>query len=100
MLFRSALAMNSPSTTKLQGACGSGPEGRQLGERWYVAMEEDDEHYYIRTKAEENAPSVPDSTPVPMNEMDQAELGRPEGSPALREYKKLSTRKSWLSGFY
>ncbi|KAL4972648.1 hypothetical protein BDW66DRAFT_162745 [Aspergillus desertorum] len=29
-----ALAMNSPSTTKLQGACGSGPTGKQLGERW------------------------------------------------------------------
>ncbi|KAL4788786.1 hypothetical protein BDV19DRAFT_398014 [Aspergillus venezuelensis] len=95
-----ALAMNSPSTTKLQGACGSGPEGRQLGERWYVAMEEDDEHYYIRTKAEENTPSASDSTPVPMIEMGQAELGKPEGSPALREYKKLSTRKSWLSGLY
>ncbi|KAL4985298.1 hypothetical protein BDW68DRAFT_198907 [Aspergillus falconensis] len=67
-----ALAMNSPSTTKLQGACGSGPAGKQLGERWRA---------------------------VSMTEIDMDE-GKPEDSPAMREYRKLASRKSWLSGFY
>ncbi|KAL5044332.1 hypothetical protein BDW71DRAFT_209335 [Aspergillus fruticulosus] len=92
-----ALAMNSPSTTKLQGACGSGPAGKQLGERWYVAMEEEDEHYYIRTKAEENTPTI--RRAVSMTEIDMDE-GKPEDSPAMREYRNLASRKSWLSGFY
>jgi hypothetical protein len=92
-----ALAMNSPSTTKLQGACGSGPAGKQLGERWYVAMEEEDEHYYIRTKAEEDTPIIGHT--VAMTEIDMDE-SKPEDSPAMREYRKLAMRKSWLSGFY
>jgi hypothetical protein len=25
---------------------------------------------------------------------------KPEDSPAMREYRKLAMRKSWLSGFY
>ncbi|KAL4738377.1 hypothetical protein BDV11DRAFT_189787 [Aspergillus similis] len=92
-----ALAVNSPSTTKLQGACGSGPAGKQLGERWYVAMEEEDEHYYIRTKAEEDTAMV--GKTVAMTELDIDET-KPEDSPAMREYRKLASRKSWLSGFY
>ncbi|KAL4954129.1 hypothetical protein BDW69DRAFT_163790 [Aspergillus filifer] len=94
-----ALAMNSPSTSKLHGACGSGPDGPQLGERWYVAMEEQDEHYYIRTKAEgEPTPTITRAPPIEQMEVD--DLGKPAGSPAMREYRKLSSRKSWLSGFY
>lgn len=49
-----ALAVNSPATTKMQGACGAGPAGTQLKERWYVGMDEESEHYYIRPKAEED----------------------------------------------
>ncbi|KAL4922071.1 hypothetical protein BDW62DRAFT_76928 [Aspergillus aurantiobrunneus] len=96
-----ALAMNSPATNRLQGACGSGPDGPQLGERWFVAMEED-EHYYIRTKAEGSAgrPRVSVARPDGMVEMDIDEPGKQQASPAMREYQKLSTRKSRLSGFY
>ncbi|KAL4925230.1 uncharacterized protein BDV17DRAFT_187771 [Aspergillus undulatus] len=94
-----ALAMNSPSTSKLHGACGSGPDGPQLGERWYVAMEEQDEHYYIRTKAE--GEPIPTTTRAPsIEQMELDDLGKPAGSPAMREYRKLSSRKSWLSSFY
>lgn len=92
-----ALAMNSPATARLQGACGSGPDGRQLDERWYVAMEEEDEHYYIRTKAEAETPRPSIARPHSMVEMD---LDEGKDSPAMEEYRKLSTRGSWLSGFY
>jgi hypothetical protein len=46
------LAINSPPTVKREGACGSGPEGDQLSEKWHVAMAEQDEHYYVQFKAE------------------------------------------------
>ncbi|KAL4862131.1 hypothetical protein BDV12DRAFT_49800 [Aspergillus spectabilis] len=94
-----ALAINSPSTSKLQGACGSGPDGKQLGERFYVAMEEQDEHYYIRTKGDdgERDPLVKPDVVV---EMDIEEPAKDGASPAMKEYRKLATRKSWLSGFY
>ncbi|KAL4902046.1 hypothetical protein BDW74DRAFT_158964 [Aspergillus multicolor] len=110
-----ALAMNSPATERLQGACGSGPAGRQLGERWCVAMEEEDEHYYIRTKAEAEAereagmPKVARAVSLTEIEIDDVDDGSPaltsksgkvEDSPAMREYRKLASRKSWLSGFY
>ncbi|RDW68732.1 uncharacterized protein DSM5745_08492 [Aspergillus mulundensis] len=106
-----ALAMNSPATERLQGACGSGPAGRQLGERWFVAMEEEDEHYYIRTKAEaeaerEGMPKVVRAVALTEIDVDDADgspalkTGRPGDSPAMREYRKLASRKSWLSGFY
>lgn len=112
-----ALAMNSPSTEKLQGACGAGPDGRQLGERWFVAMEEEDEHYYIRTKADAeadlNTPRVSIAPPRdgggmvqmdlddrPGHDQDDDAAPRPTLSPALSEYHRLSSRKSWLSGFY
>lgn len=59
-----ALAMNSPATARLQGACGAGPYGTQLKERWYVGMEEDHEHYYIGNKAEEQHLLAASSTGV------------------------------------
>ncbi|KAL2831548.1 hypothetical protein BDW59DRAFT_157974 [Aspergillus cavernicola] len=96
-----ALAMNSPSTAKLQGACGAGPDGLQLKERWYVGMEEEDEHYYIRTKAEENTPRASMARPVSVVEMDLEEPGKSaQASPAMHEYRKLAARKSWLSRYY
>ncbi|KAL2867801.1 uncharacterized protein BJX67DRAFT_371777 [Aspergillus lucknowensis] len=97
-----ALAMNSPSTARLQGACGGGPDGRQLKERWYVAMEEEDEHYYIRTKAEEHTPRL--STMNLRRSVVEIELEEPgglkPGTPAMDEYRRLSARRSWLSRFY
>ncbi|KAL2812310.1 hypothetical protein BJX63DRAFT_397081 [Aspergillus granulosus] len=98
-----ALAMNSPSTTRLQGACGAGPEGHQLKERWYVAMEQQDEHYYIQSKAEENTPRVSvhrarSLDDIEMEEQDPGQLKTTAtNSPAIDEYRRLSSRKSWLS---
>jgi hypothetical protein len=89
-----ALAINSPATSRLEGSCGAGPHGPHFKEKWYVGMEEDDEHYYIRTKAEENTPiismskvSMDDESPKPV-------------SPALEEYRRLSRGQSWLGRWY
>ncbi|EAW11673.1 uncharacterized protein ACLA_093720 [Aspergillus clavatus NRRL 1] len=94
-----ALAMNSPASTQLKGACGAGPQGRQLSERFCVAMEEDDEHYYIRTKAEEHSdqPSMAPARSVVSLEVD--DVAKPV-SPAMAEYRRLSSKSSLLSRFY
>jgi hypothetical protein len=94
-----ALAMNSPATAQLQGACGAGPHGRQLKERFYVAMEEEDEHYYIRTKAEQHVrpPSMRPSRSMASMEVDDMPKAV---SPATDEYRRLSSRSSLLSRFY
>jgi hypothetical protein len=94
-----ALAMNSPSTAQLRGACGAGPQGRQLNERFYVAMEEEDEHYYIRTKAEQHVrpPSMGHSRSMASMEVDDVPKAV---SPAMDEYRRLSSRSSLLSRFY
>ncbi|RLM00332.1 hypothetical protein CFD26_108040 [Aspergillus turcosus] len=94
-----ALAMNSPASAQLQGACGAGPQGRQLNERFYVAMEEEDEHYYIRTKAEQHVrvPSMGQSRSMASMEGDDVPKAV---SPAMDEYRRLSSRSSLLSRFY
>lgn len=94
-----ALAMNSPATAQLQGACGAGPQGRQLNERFYVAMEEEDEHYYIRTKAEENVRPASMRARRSMASMEVDEMPKAV-SPAMDEYRRLSSRSSLLSRFY
>ncbi|KAE8407042.1 hypothetical protein BDV37DRAFT_241801 [Aspergillus pseudonomiae] len=89
-----ALAINSPATSRLEGACGAGPQGPQFKEKWFVGMEEDDEHYYIRTKAEENTPLI--STAKVSTESE-----RPKSvSPALEEYRRLSTGQGVLGRWY
>ncbi|KAL4906011.1 hypothetical protein BDW74DRAFT_167622 [Aspergillus multicolor] len=99
-----ALAVNSPPTARLRGACGAGPDGAQLAERFFVAMEEEDEHYYIRSKAEEDVPIVAGSTKAHSVSVaalsDSPTPSKSTGSPVLDEYRWLSERKSWVSKFY
>ncbi|KAI9933750.1 hypothetical protein ASPWEDRAFT_168024 [Aspergillus wentii DTO 134E9] len=93
-----ALAVNSPATSRLQGACGGGPVGKQLNERWFVGMEEDDEHYYIRAKAEEHLPSTPYLGHGQEIEMQSVPI-KPV-SPAVDEFRRVSKRGSFLAKFY
>lgn len=96
-----ALAVNSPQTTQLKGACGCGPYGDQLKERWFIGMEEDDEHYYIRSKAEEKIPFVHksmDSTHLEPMEIDDG--GGRMLSPMVNEFRKVSKRHSFLARLY
>jgi hypothetical protein len=91
-----ALAVNSPQSARLEGACGSGPMGRQLKERWFIGMEENDEHYYIRTKVEENVPLLRKDGLEAMVEGDD----RAMVSPMVNEFRKVSKRQSFLAKFY
>ncbi|KAJ5562023.1 hypothetical protein N7535_003514 [Penicillium sp. DV-2018c] len=96
-----ALAMNSPQTAQLQGACGCGPWGKQLKGRWFIGMAEDDEHYYIRSKNEENVPlirSTMDSSHSEPMEMDDG-TGKLL-SPMVDEFRKVSKRHSFLAKLY
>jgi hypothetical protein len=34
----------------MEDACGPGPEGQQLSEKWYISLEDQDEHYFIQFK--------------------------------------------------
>lgn len=92
-----ALAVNSPQTEQLRGACGCGPWGEQLKERWFIGMEEEDEHYYIRSKTEENTPLLRSGR------LEQMEVEDGEGrvsSPMVDEFRKVSKRHSLLAKLY
>lgn len=100
-----ALAVNSPHSSRLQGACGGGPVGRQLKERWYIGMEEVDAHYFIRAKADGNSPCVSGRENNGMGyarleEMEMEDVGLKAVSPAVDEFRRVSKRGSWLAKFY
>lgn len=94
-----ALAMNSPQTAQLQGACGCGPSRKQMKEKWFIGME--DEHYYIRSKTEEDLP-LPrkpiDSTHLDPMEIDDGDGKKP--SATVDEFSKLSKGRSILAALY
>jgi hypothetical protein len=84
-----ALAVNSPQSSRLEGACGCGPFGKQLKDRWFIGMEEDHEHYYIGTRGEEK----------PLLGVEQMVK---EGlvSPMVNDFRKVSKRNSFLAKLY
>ncbi|KAK2809463.1 hypothetical protein FQN50_003731 [Emmonsiellopsis sp. PD_5] len=88
-----ALAMNSSGSTRLNGACGAGPAGKQLSERWVISMEEESEHYYITSKAEKRA--------LIRQEMERREdmQLKPDASPAVKEYRRISQNRNSISLF-
>ncbi|KAJ6145131.1 hypothetical protein N7470_009026 [Penicillium chermesinum] len=101
-----AIAVNSPLTTRLDGACGCGPVGRQLKERWYIGMEEEDSHFYIRAKADKDSPyGFPSDTGKTsgysrFDNLEVEESSLKPASPAANDYRRLSRQTSWLGRFY
>lgn len=93
-----ALAMNSPCSARLQGACGGGPEGRQLKEKWFVGMEEEDEHYYMKAKAEESQPDVYHRRERESMAIEDIQL-KPV-SPAVDDFRRVSQGNSFFSKLY
>lgn len=105
-----ALAVNSPQSSRLEGACGCGPEGRQLKERWFIGMDEDDAHYYIRAKTDGASPYQRSPYPTSMSTateyarlrpepMEMEDGGKPR-SPAVDEFRRVSKRGSFFTKFY
>ncbi|KAJ5936890.1 hypothetical protein N7466_003340 [Penicillium verhagenii] len=89
-----ALAMSSPSSEQLRGACGGGPSDEQFAERWHVGLVEDTEHYYIRSKGEENIAS-------PFQELASHDMvRRGTARSAINDFRRLSSgavsKISWL----
>ncbi|KAJ5151968.1 hypothetical protein N7492_010263 [Penicillium capsulatum] len=99
-----ALALNSPPSSRLDGACGGGPVGRQMKERWYIGMEEDDAHYYIRGKLDNPASPYPrsGSTTTEYTRLRPEQMGVDDGklSPAVSEFRRVSKRSSFFTRFY
>ena len=44
-----ALAVNSPPSRVLDGACGAGPEGKQLGSAWHIGLERERDHFFLES---------------------------------------------------
>lgn len=92
-----ALAVNSPPSAQLNGACGSGPVGRQLKERWFIGMDEGDAHYYIQAKKDETNSSARQTA---YNRLESMEIEDKPASPAVNEFRRVSKRWSFLAKFY
>lgn len=99
-----ALAMNSPYSSRLKGACGSGPVGRQLKERWLIGMAEEEAHYYIRARTDGQklvaARRATRSRTVEQMSMDDQSMSLEPVRPAVDEYRRVSERDSFLGRFY
>ncbi|KAJ5946576.1 hypothetical protein N7454_003415 [Penicillium verhagenii] len=95
-----ALAMNSPQSAILRGACGCGPVGHQMKERWSIGMQENDEHYYIRAKADGASPEAQSTGYSRVNQMEVDDSDVKPFSPAVNEFRRISNRNSWLGKFY
>lgn len=82
-----SLALNSPPSHALDGACGSGPEGDQLIMNWHIKMDHQREHLYIQNGG--GLPPPKRRRPRPMDfEMNT--------SPIVNNYTKLSSKHSSL----
>lgn len=79
-----ALAVNSPPSQRLDGSCGSGPEGHQLDVDWHVLAEDSSGHFYIQ----EGQPN--------QRQGDGFELRRrtPQNLKSISSYSKLSGKRA------
>ncbi|PLN79784.1 hypothetical protein BDW42DRAFT_186498 [Aspergillus taichungensis] len=85
-----ALALNSPPSTRVQGACAEGPTGVALEEHFDIAAANDDGHLFIASKGDGYAHATGMDGDV--------EVGG--GSPAMQEYQRLSRGGTLCSWFY
>ena len=90
-----ALALNSPPSTRISGACGGGPEDQQLNEKWVVSMDEHYEHYLFTSKAENK--DIMRASLLKHQQLSPGLLAEPPASPAVMEYRRLSRTKGSLS---
>ena len=83
-----ALSLNSPSSARLAGSCGAGPEGEQFRSNWFINF--DNDHVYIQN-GEEPAPR-----PVSKRKISRPMQFESEGSPIAKMYSKLSNKRASL----
>ena len=81
-----SLAINSPPSQEMRGACGAGPWGDQFTSRWWIASEAD--HLYM--KSVDRGEPVQESDNLSSLELEIYK------SPISLMYAKFSSRKSVL----
>ncbi len=94
-----ALALNSPASRQLSGACGGGPRERDLVVPWRVAYDNDTNHYFFeeastspwRGKYRQTVAGLPDSSASSLLAVEDGHESRNR-----RTYQRLSNSKSWL----
>lgn len=81
-----ALAVNSPPSRRLDGSCGSGPEGYQLDIDWHVMAEDSSGHFYMR-EGEQKMEVLPEN---------EFELRRRslQNLKSINSYSKLSGKRN------
>ena len=82
-----ALAINSPPSRKLEGACGGGPNQEQIQRNWFIKLDSEKEHFYIS-----NGDKTPRMRKSRMRRGSTFEIG----SPLAQTYTKLSNTRSSL----
>lgn len=80
-----ALSLNSPPSHALDGACGGGPEAKQLTTDWHIKMDREREHFYIQSGQ---------GTPEGTRRREQSRDFEMDPSPVIQTYTKLSSKKS------
>lgn len=92
-----ALALMSPPSQSLSGACGAGPEGETYGKRWRLDMEKtmDSSHPHFYMRCTDDEPSrASDEEVKKLNRRSRVrsmmEFSEGAESPALEQYQRLA----------
>ena len=98
-----ALAVNSPPSKSLSGACGGGPEGDMLSKKWQVDMQRhasscsSHPHFYVKCPDDDRLDAFSRvrerRSRMSARSMEDMDV---DDSPAVTQYMKLSSRKPIL----
>jgi hypothetical protein len=98
-----ALAVNSPPSRSLSGACGAGPEGDMLGKKWEVDMQKPagggigHPHFYVKCGDDDRMDAFnrlrERKSRLSMRSMEDFDVAE---SPAVEQYTKLANRRKTL----
>jgi hypothetical protein len=98
-----ALAVNSPPSRSLSGACGAGPEGDMLGKKWEVDMQKHagsgggHPHFYVKCPDDDQMDAFKRlrqrKSRLSLRSMDDFEVAE---SPAVEQYTMLANRRKTL----
>ncbi|KAI4738776.1 hypothetical protein E4T50_10765 [Aureobasidium sp. EXF-12298] len=87
-----SLAVNSPPSDLMAGACGGGPKGEQYRGRWFVNAA--GEHLFMENKMDGREVGDEDLRRLQGHGLKTSGLG--PLSPVRAAYEKMSRRKSWF----
>lgn len=98
-----ALAVNSPPSRSLSGACGAGPEGDMLGKKWEVDMQKHagggggHPHFYMKCRDDDSMDSFRTvrhrKSKLGLRSTEDFEVTE---SPAVEQYMTLASRRKSL----